>query len=223
MKKILISSLALLLALTFVCSALAEGKKMNETFTLRGMKLFGMTKSQVIEAEQKNGNSIKEDAYSSNKATVEYTTLAGFPNSRLKYTFDDNTDVCKAVSYELSIHEDGDKASISANAYKIVYATLVDKYGKPNWSKYIDNPRPPMMSNFSSKYFYGRILVENLDSWLLEFDDYYVNIVLYKWQGVDKYSTYYYCDVLYHIRSKEQMNDLWKNEQKQQEQRSNDL
>ncbi len=58
MKKILISSLALLLALTFVCSALAEGKRINETFTLRGLELFGMTKAQVIDAEKKKGNSV---------------------------------------------------------------------------------------------------------------------------------------------------------------------
>ncbi len=70
-----------------------------------------------------------------------------------------------------------------------MYATLVDKYGKPNWSKYFNDPVPRMMSNYMphwiGNYYYnkGRYVVEKRDSWLLEFDDCYVNIVLYKWYG----------------------------------------
>lgn len=211
MKKILITSLVLMLALIMVCPSLAEGKRINETFTLRGMNLFGMTKNQVINAEK--GHSVEDKGY---KITIERITLAGFPNSRLKYTFAGSTDVCESVTYEFVTYDNRYYPSNSKKAYDSVYSTLVEKYGRPNWSQYFDNPLPPMM--------FGNPKIEELDSWLLEFDDCYVNIVLYKWNSK---STYYYCDVIYHIRSKEQMNNMWKtqkeNEQRQQEQRNSDL
>lgn len=211
MKKILITSLVLMLALTMVCPSLAEGKRMNEPFTLRGMELFGMTKDQVIDAEK--GRSLDDRGQ---KITIDSITLAGIPSSRLTYTFNASTDVCESVIYEFVTYFNRKNSSNSKSAYNNVYSTLVEKYGKPNWSQYLNKPMPPMM--------YNKPKIEELDSWLLEFDDCYVNIVLYKWNDQ---STYYYCDVIYHIRSKEQMNNMWKtqkeNEQRQQEQRNSDL
>lgn len=215
MKKVITLITVITLLLSCVCvSGFAEGIRINEPFTLRKYIVYGMTKNDVMEAEQKNGIA-KSKWYNCNDGSIECDkiTLAGSSNSRLTYYFDSQTNM--TIVYELTTYSERTKSKRNT-IYPEIYSTLISKYGNPNWDSYLSTHKPPML--------YGsNVVIESMDSWLVEYDDCYVNIQLWKWNN----NNYFYCDVLYYVVSKGDMEAMWMQEQIQTEientQRNNDL
>ena len=204
MKKLV----AWAIVLTIVCFTMCGcGSKKEEKAVLEGDFIihsgvkFGDTIEEVKEKETLE--LVLEDLREKYPEMVKSLTykgeLVGYPNSALYYYYDDEGKIFRAI-YGLFDDKEVMKKTKGKGIYENVCKMLKEKYGNNiNEDEYryltISERKKALESNEGFRY--------EFNGWLLEYNTYYIEIILYK--EVLEEDTYENCKVEYLYHTKEEI------------------
>ena len=231
MKKKLLGIVFIVTALTFSMNVLAK-----DDFELRKGIHFGDTfedvkEKEVLEFDDESHDELYCDGREQHNTVRD--TIVGIPESHVRYLFDADgklEDMC----YDFNCWE---SKTDYDNNYNSLHKQLIEKYGEPIermslsevgeyfTSAIIDiadrEAHKDDINKLTGEPMGNIVTVDNIDEWILDYDEYGVKIELTKWtmysgfRGIDTYNT----EVGYKIMTKDELEDFYK----KQEEINNDL